>query len=152
MRTQFLLFTLMLSFLGGCSGSTGTNPVRGKVMYQGQPAVGALVLFHPANDPNGLANKPYATVSADGTFVLTTFSNQPDGGAPAGEYKVTVAWPQEATPKTPKPGEPIQMGGNEKAEGTAPDKLRGKYSQKATTPLSATIKSGTNELPPFELN
>ena len=66
-------------------------PVNGSVFYQGRPAEGARVAFHPGRDPNAHGLRPQAVVAADGSFRLTTFINH--DGAPAGDYYVTVYWP-----------------------------------------------------------
>ncbi|HZT79430.1 MAG TPA: hypothetical protein VFA26_04390, partial [Gemmataceae bacterium] len=38
--------------------SSGLHPVRGKVTYQGQPARGAVVTFHPRGDDGLTAVRP----------------------------------------------------------------------------------------------
>lgn len=144
------LVLLVAAAAAGCGGDgSGTYPVSGTVTVAGRPAAGALVLFHPQGDKSQFANKPYATVKDDGTFVLTTYSDKPDGGAPAGEYKVTVWWPGK--PKAAEKGAAITMGSSEKADGAGEDRLKGKYNNAAATPLKATVKAETNNLPPFEL-
>src|SRR5262245_15325321 len=64
-------------------------PLTGHVSFDGQPAAGATVIFHPLEAPAD-APRPTATVGTDGTFTLGTY--QPGDGAPAGEYAVTVEW------------------------------------------------------------
>src|SRR5262245_36856489 len=46
--------------------------VRGKVLFNGQPAAGAEVRFHPVN-PSEKVLSPAARVEADGSFALTTY-------------------------------------------------------------------------------
>src|SRR5437588_294117 len=78
----------------GC-GSRGVKvyPVRGQVLFDGKPAGGATVVFHPtATDPKSTEQPPTptGTVEADGSFTLMT---HPYGaGAPAGEYLVAIVW------------------------------------------------------------
>jgi hypothetical protein len=140
---------IALLAIAGCGSSDSTHSVSGTVTVGGQPAAGALVLFHPVGEKTQFANKPYATVAEDGTYTLTTFSDRPDGGAPAGEYKVTIWWP--GTAKAAAKSEVINLGGeSEKAVGAGEDRLKGKYNNAATTPLKATVKSGSNSIP-FEL-
>src|SRR5205807_223736 len=82
-----------------CSGRL--NTVQGKVLYQGQPAKGAVVVFYP-EDSQGLSAVPSTAITGeDGTFTLTSGK---DGGAAAGEYVVTISWPEErpAAKDTPK--------------------------------------------------
>ena len=149
MRRLIALLCVTAALLpAGCGGGS-TNAVEGAVTFQGKPAEGALVIFHPVADASGMGNKPYGTVKADGTFTLTTTSDKPDAGAPAGDYKVTVAWTTPA--KADAKAGAVNMGGDEKAGGGA-DRLGGKYSNAATTTLTATVKSGRNKLEPFALN
>jgi hypothetical protein len=76
----------------------GKYPVRGTVTAaDGKPAVGAVVMFHPA----GAKTEKAIVGGADdkGEFVMTT--DQPGDGVLAGEYTVTVVW----TPPRKPPGE-----------------------------------------------
>ena len=109
-------------------------PVQGKVLYKGQPAAGAKVVFHPKGtaDPQPLC--PLATVQPDGSFMLATF--QPGDGAPAGEYAVVVTWPSK---------------GGGKVAGGAVDRLRGAYGDPDRSPLQARVVEGNNELADFDL-
>ena len=63
-------------------------PVQGTVAFDGKPAVGALVVFHPIHDPVPNALDPRAVVEADGTFALSTHYAR--DGAPPGRYAVTI--------------------------------------------------------------
>lgn len=56
----------------------------GKVLYQGKPLEGAIVLYHPI-DGNTAA---HGRTNSKGEFDLTTFVNR--DGAPAGSYHVVV--------------------------------------------------------------
>jgi hypothetical protein len=109
-------------------------PVRGQVFYQGRPAKGAVVFFHPQgaeSEPESL--HPLGVVGADGSFRLTTY--RPDDGAPAGAYSVTVIW------KSPS------------AHGDDDEKnlLPVRYMSPATSKLTAQVQQGTNDLPPYQL-
>ena len=65
-----------------CS-SDGMNPVTGSVTHNGQPAVGATVMFFPEG-AKGLNVVPSTgVVGADGTFTLSTGGK---AGAPVGRY------------------------------------------------------------------
>jgi hypothetical protein len=111
-----------------------TQPVQGKVFFEGTPAPGAMVVFHLITDP---AKKPAHTadgiVEPDGAFTLSTYTA--GDGAPAGEYVVTVALPKPRFDEQGKPG---------------PNQLPGAFAKTDTTPLKATVKSGTNDFT-FEL-
>jgi hypothetical protein len=121
-----------------CSGRL--NTVQGKVLFQGQPAKGAVVVFYPKNS-EGLSAVPSTAITGeDGTFTL---SSGPDAGARAGEYVVTITWPEERK-DTPK----ISM----EPQPPPPDRLRGRYANREAGALTATVKSGTNRLEPFDLH
>jgi hypothetical protein len=113
-------------------------PVVGKVLVDGQPAHRAQVLFHPVNPiaaPEGMTIQPFAVVEPDGTFRPSTQLTA--DGAPAGEYRVTIVWPE------------IRIDQGEEIEG--PDRLAGAYARASETQLSVSVHPGQNELPPFEL-
>jgi hypothetical protein len=115
-----------------CSDGPKLHPVHGSVFYLDQPAEGATVVFQPMNaEANALT--PSGVVGGDGKFKLRT---HPHGeGAPAGEYIVLVTWypPDARDQDNPK------------------NRLPERYANQKSTPLRATVKSGTNELEPFRL-
>jgi hypothetical protein len=110
------------------------------VRVDGQPAKGAVVVFHPKADDSLTAQRPSGVVGADGAFTLST--TQPGDGAAAGEYVVTIVWPEEREPPSTLSMEPPPE---------APDRLQGRYADRARSGLSAVVKPGTNQLPPFEI-
>ena len=141
------LAALAGTLLASCGCSPGPrlsrlHPVRGKVLYKGQPAVGARVVFHPRHDADLQAPHPAGVVAEDGSFTLTSY--KAGDGAPAGDYTVAVLWPDEP-------------GGAAKARGLAPkkhpfnDRLQGAYSNPARPLLQAHVVEGDNDLPTFEL-
>lgn len=122
----------------GCSPATGLYPVRGQVLYQGKPAVGASVSFvrNGVIDPSE-AQISQGIVQEDGSFVLAGAAGK---GAAPGEYVVLIEWKQGAG----------------KARGrspalNAPDRLKGRYLDTRRPLLIATVAAGNNDLPPFEL-
>jgi hypothetical protein len=122
--------------MSSCAG--GRKPVyhaHGQVFDAAhKPAVGALVILHPAGDPNDL-DKPRGYVEEDGTFYLTTYAEK--DGAPAGDYVATVEW--RGPKKTP-------------FEAASPDRLQGRYNNPKTSGLSFTVDKGEeNVLPPILL-
>jgi hypothetical protein len=125
--------------LGGCSGS-GLVPITGTVMVDGSPAAGAVLLFHPADDPRGTVAT--GVVEADGRYKLV--SNMQEGAAP-GKYKVAITWPD---PKV-QPTESQKMMGMVEP---GPDLLKGKYATRESTTLTAEITGSTKEIPPFDLS
>jgi hypothetical protein len=132
--------SVALAVLAGACSSQPTearkpvHPVRGKVLYKGQPAKGAFVLLAPLKEPAENPDpRPRGTVGDDGTFVLGTYERE--DGAPAGEYTVAITWEGGVLPD-----------GREEPT----DKLHGRYDL-SNTRLKATVKEGPNELPPFQL-
>jgi hypothetical protein len=139
MRLVFLITTAALSLvaLAGCN-SSGLYPVSGKVLVNGEPAVGATVTFVRKGAVEPLKEQtPQGVVGEDGSFTL----NGPAGeGAPPGEYVVLVEWKEGAG----------------KARGrapalSAPDRLKKKYLDPNKPQLTATVEAKSNMLPPFEL-
>jgi hypothetical protein len=118
--------------------SSGLFPVRGKVLVNGDPAVGATVTFlrkgsaDPLTDPT-----PQGVVGEDGTFTLSGPGGE---GAAPGEYVVLVEW---------KEGAGAQRGRAPALN--APDRLKKKYLDPKNPLLTATVEAKSNTLPPFEL-
>jgi hypothetical protein len=121
-----------------CSGASSLHPVQGKVTYQGGPAKGAVVVFHPKASDDLKTMRPSGVVDENGTFTLSTI--KPGDGAAAGDYVVTITWPEEAKPgkvtSTEPPPEPV-------------DRLKGRYADRAKSTFTAQVKPGKNDLPPF---
>ena len=139
MRTHLFaaLGAACLMACAGC-GSNGRYPVSGKVLVNGEPAVGATVTFvrkgaaDPLKEPT-----PQGVVADDGTFTL---SGPGGDGAPPGEYAVLVEWKEGAGAKR---GRAPAL--------SAPDRLKKKYLDASNPLLTATVEAKSNTLPPFEL-
>jgi hypothetical protein len=120
----------------GCGDSNGRHPVSGKVLYNGEPAVGANVTFvrKGAGADNQAAQ---GVVHEDGTFTLAG----PGGsGAQPGEYAVLVEWKEGAGKvRGRSPGL------------NAPDRLKKRYLDPNKPLLTATVGTTSTTLPPFEL-
>ena len=107
------------------------QPVAGTVLLDGVPVPGALVTFYLV-DP---ADRTKATRSgdgyaeADGTFRMTTYTAF--DGVPAGSYKVTVVRREPFFEPSGKLGK---------------NRLPARYASPQTTDLTATVKTGPNEL------
>ena len=138
-RRVGLGFALLLALVTtACSSSPTLYPVTGKVTVKGAPAVGALIMFFPEG---GSSTTPSTGVcGADGTFTLSTGTGT---GAPAGDYVVTVSWPD---PKVKYTEQQKMMG----MTGDAPDLLQDAYSKDKTT-LRAKVKAEPNTLDPFAI-
>jgi hypothetical protein len=124
-----------------CSGSSQLNPVQGKVLYKNEPLSGALVTLHPKGSTDVKADRPVGRTKEDGTFTVMTGQQE---GAPAGEYMVTIICSQ---PVNKKAGKVMSLG----AEEETADVLRGMYADVNSSKLPVTIKSGPNQLEPFDL-
>ena len=167
-----------------CSSSKqkGLYPVHGQVIIGGKPARGALVVFHPLDNPDPTAVKPHAVVERDGTFSL--FSYQADDGALPGTYAVTIqwqqprfwggdsrpidiakmqAWKEKAAEWRAKGGRPRAAvgqrarglrsgGGPPSGWGPRPDPVPARYRNPQTSDLRVEVTSGPNELAPFNLS
>lgn len=133
-----------LAVLAGCgNGRIATYPAAGTVNVDGRPAEGAIVVFCPVDPSVELEHlRPAGKSDASGHFELTTFD--PADGAPAGQFKVLVKWPAPTPAGEDREGRPG-------AANKGPDRLKGKFYNLDTTPLTATIEEQSNELPPFEL-
>lgn len=136
-----LAVSLATSACGG--GGERLYPVHGQVFYEGKPADGAIVFFHPQSDPAVQADPegvhpstvvlPSGKVGPDGSFELTTYNR--GKGAPAGRYVVTVSWIRSTGP----------------ADDDEQYLLPAHYLNPATSALPVEIKDDDNKLPPFQL-
>src|SRR5262245_35991478 len=135
-----LTFALLpLIALAGCS-STGrlpTYPVTGQILYNGEPLKGVDVAFHRVDPKNDTGYPPHATTDADGKFTLSTFLK--DDGAPAGEFRVAVAFAVEAIDEGSDQGKRLSF------------QVPEKYHRAETSGLTVTIKPGSNDLEPIRL-
>ena len=136
---------LVLVFgLAGCGGnSKGVTlyPVRGKVLYKGEPAAGADVVFCLKGDTSKDPLRPTGKVRSDGSFLLSTF--RADDGAPAGDYAVLVRWYKE--------GKVGQEKGKKRSHNVPIDFLQDRYANPASPRFTATVRTETTELSPFDM-
>lgn len=96
-----------------------TQPVRGKVYYEGTPLPEGSVVFHLVNpDTKRLTRTGDALLEADGSFVLSSFVA--NDGAPTGDYVVTITT-------------------------TGAAKVPAQYAKPDTSDLRVTVKTGTND-------
>ena len=125
----------------GCSSDDGrvdVYPINGKVLVKGQPADGAEVAFYPTAPELQGPRTPVPEGTTDGSGVFRLQSYEPDDGAPAGEFNVTVVWP------SPPPS-------NATGVFDFKDRLGGRYSDPQTSKLTARVEEGGGEIPAFEL-
>lgn len=129
------VFTAAL-LLCGCSSELAKKalyPVKGKVLVDGKPAVGATVFFKATSQDDGKTNTPVAEVMGDGTFEVCTYTAK--DGAPVGDYIVLIQW----------------LGKSDEDDRSLPDRLKKKYLSPGSSPLRATVKAEPNQLEPFSL-
>jgi hypothetical protein len=93
----------------------------------GEPAAGALLVFHPVSSIT-LPALPRATVGKDGRYAVGTY--EAADGLPEGEYVVTVYW----TIKPP--------GADETVEGK--NMVNSRLTRKETSPLKVTVARATD--------
>jgi hypothetical protein len=124
-----------------CNRGRPFYPVRGRVLVDGKPAEGVLVVLHPVDDPDPKPVQPTALVQADGSFVLKSYVIQERAlkdGAPAGPYRVTFVWYPPDLEKY-------------LSRDVLPDRLHGRYSDPKTSGLTVDVPEAPTELPTFEL-
>jgi hypothetical protein len=136
----WLSLLLTVAVIGGCGDnvstlpSVTTHPVKGKVLLpDGAPLSEGVVTFVPVKETGRQA---VGKLNSDGTFSLTT--QKPDDGAAEGEYRVAI--------DSDLASGVVDNKGRKKAA------LPEKYRDDASSNLTATIKSGENNLPPFQLD
>jgi hypothetical protein len=124
--------------LGAGCDSRGLYAVTGKVLHNGQPAVGATVTFVRKDAANRLDEQaPQGVVQEDGSFTLAGPSGK---GVAPGEYAVLVEWKEGAG----------SARGRAPAL-NAPDRFQRRYLDPARPLLTATVEAKTNRLPPFDV-
>ncbi|VTU00312.1 Uncharacterized protein OS=Singulisphaera acidiphila (strain ATCC BAA-1392 / DSM 18658 / VKM B-2454 / MOB10) GN=Sinac_3752 PE=4 SV=1 [Gemmataceae bacterium] len=129
---RLALAALAVALVGcGGSGRAGIYPVKGRVVVEGLPGQGAIVTLHPTDGSTSKA-RSMAVADADGAFQVSTFGKY--DGAPAGEYAVTLVWPEY----------------NDAGEAGA-DRLKGRFAT-ATKPFTKiTVAERENVLDTFEV-
>ena len=89
-----LPFALLVAGSACSSGDKSTTnnkptfPVKGSFTVDGIPIAGAVVMFHPLDDPGPQATRSYAKTDKDGAFVISTY--RLGDGAPPGKYIITI--------------------------------------------------------------
>lgn len=118
--------------LAGCGDSVpragALHPVKGKFVFSKPEALAGLKVEFVPNSPS--ARPASGDIGADGSFTLKS----PDGdGAAEGNYGVRL----------------VRPGGSPKGKNTSP--IPQEYFDEDGSFLSASVKSDTSELPPFDL-
>jgi hypothetical protein len=144
--------------LASCGRGDGPAlyPVHGKVIYNGQPAAGATVVFQREDAPSSPANAPplvpIGQADEHGNFSLAI--DQVGEGAPAGKYKVLIHWMAlaEATAKPQAiPAKGRRRTVRDKPDIT-PDRLEGRYMNAEGPRFHAEVKPEVNQLDTFDVS
>jgi hypothetical protein len=78
-----LAFSSTFLYIAGCSSSSSTATLSGKVTYRAQPLTGGTIWLHPREAAAGKYPPRYSgTIRLDGTFTVT--------GVPLGSMVVTI--------------------------------------------------------------
>jgi hypothetical protein len=124
----------------GCSSKPSdhlaVHPVQGKVLFDGKPIAGALVVLHPQDAGPAQAVRPVAYTKDDGSFAVATYDA--GDGAPSGKYVATVEWL-------------VRPKGTEDEQIVVPNKLPQRYGNPQSSRLAVEVIAGANDLPPFQL-
>jgi hypothetical protein len=131
-RAMLVLMCCLPMACGRPATDDRVYPVRGEVFFNGEPASGAVIHFHPLDKEGSPA---FATVDEEGSFELSTYGT--NDGAEPGDYIVTINWREE----TKVDGDTIN----------GPDLLGERYSKPKTSTLKATVTEGENVVPRFDL-
>lgn len=132
MKSCFALWLFLICSLiaTGCgrSGASGTVPVAGTIMIDGQPAGYASVRFHPVE--NTLGNGGSAIADANGRYSIIT--PKQTKGLPPGKYKITISrrLNKDGSPADPK---------IPPADSPATESLPKKFSDRDLTTLRITL-------------
>ena len=128
-----LLLALVAMPFSGCGQELPREvfAVEGVLTVNGVPAANASLAFHSL-DRGAEARCPVGRTDARGRFQLTTHADR--DGAPAGDYAVTIIWPDESRSldecNCPNP---LQH-----------DRLRGFYADADQTEIHATVRRSAN--------
>lgn len=150
----FGLILLAVLLLLGCDSAGPPRrpvvPTMGRVLAQGRPAAGALVVLHPMTDVGNpqawWAGYPRATVSPTGDFRLTTYVAA--DGAPPGAYVMCITWPRVVSvgdDEAEFAGSPLT------AFGGSWDRLAGRFADPTTSTIRCVVAGQATNLGIFEL-
>src|SRR5262245_5308068 len=134
-RAALLVLLLEAAFLLpiGCRRQSQDEifAVEGMLTVNGVPAANASLAFHPL-DPGISAYCPVGRTNSHGRFRLTTHSDF--DGAPAGDYAVTIVWPDESSLVDECDcSDPLQH-----------DRLKGLYANADQSEFRATVDRSAN--------
>jgi hypothetical protein len=161
-RRCVLALVALVGCLACCSCSRRGKPlypVRGQVLFEGQPAAAALVVLYPLDPADPNAPRPHAVVGPDGSFEVFTLTK--GDGAPPGRYAVAVIGKQpKARPAQQTSAFGQGMGRKQRNRPRQPGKQAGpsvvqkiprRFWDPRTSGLVVEVHEEVNDLEPFEL-
>ena len=81
---MLVMAVAVLASAGGCKRNPRVVPVKGKVLYNGQPLPFGSVMFQPDKGQPAVGD-----LTSDGTFTLSSYG--PNDGAVPGKHSVSVS-------------------------------------------------------------
>lgn len=146
-RFAGVLLLAPLALVAGCGDDRfqKTYTVTGQVLVDGQPVSKVAVRFIPKDKSKfKMGETPQATTDDEGRFTLSTYNS--GDGAPAGEYFVAVAEPDQVQTDENDDTRPVGLGKQKKAPKVPP-----KYQVAQNSGVTATVERKDNALAPFQL-
>lgn len=143
MNARRLVLLLLLIWVLGCGRSgTETLAVTGKITCKGQPVAKAMVVFTPVTASGGGGRPATGETDANGKYALSTFAIN-DGAVP-GEHRVSITIVSDEPEPPP--------GAKETRLWKPPlQPFADKYTQPATSGLTATVERGKENSFDFDL-
>lgn len=147
-KYYFLLFFSCI-VISGCMENSSFKPTvpvflaSGKILYQGKPLAGIILIFHPADVNQKI--KSQATTDDDGKFVATTFKTA--DGAPEGDYIITLVVSSNESDSTREDAATERQFRKER-----PVRFPSKYQNPATSPLKVKVIKNQPDLGILEIN
>jgi hypothetical protein len=152
-----VLLVTMLSVAGCSNRPAGYSRAYGKLLYKGEAAAGAFLMFHLDPKPqSGDVVASSTTVEEDGSFEVVS----PTGnGASPGKYKVLVAWradePIDEAATGTEGKSKIKKGGSvrrkNKVDAMAKDRFKGRCANDDRPLTTVEVKAQTTDLSSLEI-
>ncbi len=118
-------------------------PASGKILNQGKPLTGVILLFHSTDFNQKI--KSQATADDDGKFVVTTFKSA--DGAPEGDYIITLVVPSNESDSTRE-----DAATERRLRKEGPVRFPSKYQNLASSPLKVKVTKRQPDLGILEIN
>lgn len=147
-KPHFLHLFFCMAILGCGEESSFKSPVpvfpaSGKILYQGKPLAGVILIFHPADVNQKI--KSQATTGDDGKFVATTFKTA--DGAPEGDYTITLTVSSNESDSAREDAAIERKSGKE-----GQVRFPSKYQNPATSSLKVKVTKNQPDLGILEIN